>query len=595
MVKLKKWLAIVATTTFVSLSVVAQKNENRIPFSFNLNEGAANIDLVQLPAPDYKSLIESEKRESTGMYKVAMTVDAAVNLNNGGGYTYLENGSIIWRKKISIDGAKGIGPYFDDFYLPEGVTLFAYDTKGNHLRGPYTKNDNNINNVFGISAIKGSELILELNINPKVDISTIKLNGYRFAAFYKDFVSVSDGLYDNDPISVDSGQSTIAPSSSACEITAFCPQGDGYDIPRNASARIVIANAGGAVGFCSGTLMNNSEKNCTPYFLTASHCEGTNSFTNSTFAYWQFDFNLQYLGCGKTTPKDFARTVVGADFVMRSTYPVGAGPNPPLNSDNLLLKFTDPQYDSKLITTNAALAGWYRRSSVPAGSDFWVGFHHPAGDYKMLITANDINPLGSFNTGNNGTHWGFQAQAGGVEGGSSGSGIFNQDGLLIGDLSGSPNMIDACGGEMSTSGIVYSKISRAWSNPPDGDGTSKTELQPHLAPGNPTLNDLEGVSYATCKANLSVRSFNKDLASAISVYPNPTIDGIVNLNFNFDKLTKAKLTILDITGRVVKDLGNIEVLSGNKSFIVGSQFAGLYVLSIQTEEGTATKKIIFSK
>jgi lysyl endopeptidase len=62
--------------------------------------------------------------------------------------------------------------------------------------------------------------------------------------------------------------------SGGCQVNVNCsPKGDGiWQDHKKGVARIVI-NGG---GLCTGSLVNNTDNDCTPYFLTADHCiDGT--------------------------------------------------------------------------------------------------------------------------------------------------------------------------------------------------------------------------------------------------------------------------------------------------------------------------------
>ena len=65
--------------------------------------------------------------------------------------------------------------------------------------------------------------------------------------------------------------------SDPCEVNVNCtPVGDPWQEEKRGVARIYIVDGAGA-GWCSGTLINNTAQDCTPYFLTALHCGVTTS------------------------------------------------------------------------------------------------------------------------------------------------------------------------------------------------------------------------------------------------------------------------------------------------------------------------------
>ena len=80
-------------------------------------------------------------------------------------------------------------------------------------------------------------------------------------------------------------------SSGACEVNVNCsPEGDGKTEQRDASLKILVVE-GGSTAWCSGTVMNNTNFDCTPYLLTALHC--VNGSSSSDLNQWVFYFNYQ--------------------------------------------------------------------------------------------------------------------------------------------------------------------------------------------------------------------------------------------------------------------------------------------------------------
>ncbi len=74
-------------------------------------------------------------------------------------------------------------------------------------------------------------------------------------------------------------------------------------------------------------------------------------------------------------------------------------------------------------------------------------------------------------------------------------------------------------------------------------------------------------------------------SSKIKIYPNPTAGKIF---FEFDNLKTATITISDISGQMLL----VENLNGNNSFILPKEISGMLFLKIETEEGTAVKRVV---
>jgi hypothetical protein len=84
--------------------------------------------------------------------------------------------------------------------------------------------------------------------------------------------------------------------------------------------------------------------------------------------------------------------------------------------------------------------------------------------------------------------------------------------------------------------------------------------------------------------NLSNDSF---LAANLSVYPNPT-SSVVNISNTLNAVVNT-VEIADLNGRVVKTLN---VNNTEAQISISDLAAGVYMLKVSTDQGTATKKIV---
>lgn len=77
----------------------------------------------------------------------------------------------------------------------------------------------------------------------------------------------------------------------------------------------------------------------------------------------------------------------------------------------------------------------------------------------------------------------------------------------------------------------------------------------------------------------------EEVASAnITVYPNPVAD-----NLNVSNAAGGIVTITDANGKVIN---TVQAVSNNEAVDVSALAPGIYLVSVQTENGTVTKKII---
>ena len=349
-----------------------------------------------LPLLNIAQLLEEDKNAPMGTplrYGYAFDVD--LSLDHSGEWTALENGDRLWRLTIKSEDALALFFNSNAFYLPSGSKLFVYN---DNIIVEYTSIDNKSNMSFSSSSIRGDIIHLEY-YEPYSVYNEGILSINSIIHNYKDIFNISKDSRDNE-----------------------C----GYDVSEyfdseyiqqiNATAMLDMAN--GYV--CSGALLNNERENQMGYFLTAWHCIynilDAQSISNIKF---YFDY---------ITDNNYGNYATDAILLNHSD-----GMNP----DYALMLIQD---FSRLDENTLCYAGWDASNSTP---DIGFTVHHPAGQSKKINFDDDIafSWDGTLNWADYGTslphyHWRVKWDDGLTAGGSSGSGLFNDQGLLVGQLSG---------------------------------------------------------------------------------------------------------------------------------------------------------------
>jgi hypothetical protein len=80
---------------------------------------------------------------------------------------------------------------------------------------------------------------------------------------------------------------------------------------------------------------------------------------------------------------------------------------------------------------------------------------------------------------------------------------------------------------------------------------------------------------------------DKFIESNLSVYPNPTAD-VINISNSLNAVVNS-IEIADINGRVVKTQ---KINATDAQILINDLSAGVYLLKVATDQGTATKKIV---
>ena len=217
----------------------------------------------------------------------------------------------------------------------------------------------------------------------------------------------------------------------SCMINVNCDEGLDWQTEKKGVARMMmyLSNGSGGRGWylCSGTLVNNTKQDLTPYLLSAHHCyDGTDE--ENDFPRWMFYFHYESPGCESVAPE---RNYTVAGCVLRAAIPLVDG------SDGLLLELTQDIPQEWDVYYN----GWDRRNSVVSGEG--VCIHHPAGDIKKISVFNNYSSYTWYSDDNGAEdgHWLLsfirtQNGAPATQGGSSGSPRFTAEHLVTGALTG---------------------------------------------------------------------------------------------------------------------------------------------------------------
>ncbi|MCC6413674.1 MAG: T9SS type A sorting domain-containing protein [Saprospiraceae bacterium] len=86
---------------------------------------------------------------------------------------------------------------------------------------------------------------------------------------------------------------------------------------------------------------------------------------------------------------------------------------------------------------------------------------------------------------------------------------------------------------------------------------------------------------------------NNPLAdNTMNIFPNPVVNGSVNLDLSFAQPTDATITIADMSGRVISVRDRMGVTEEKVNFNLPQLATGTYIARIATKEGTLTKKFV---
>lgn len=116
----------------------SQISQGGIPYTFS-NPITDSIATIAMDSVDVVSLLaedEIEAQQGTPVpYRFGYSFKVSLGLDNAGSWTDLPNGDRVWRLRIIAPGAFSINLVYDDFWLPDGATLFIYNEDRTVLLG----------------------------------------------------------------------------------------------------------------------------------------------------------------------------------------------------------------------------------------------------------------------------------------------------------------------------------------------------------------------------------------------------------------------------------------------------------------------------
>jgi hypothetical protein len=383
---------------------------------------SADVPLLVLSAPDAGRL-RAEAERDPWPFRYGVEIPLAASLEDSGAWERVAaTGELVWRLELLSPGAFSLGVEFARFDVPRGALVFLYDPALREVLGAYGEHDENPDGRLAIQPLRGDRLVIEYCEPP----GTLARPQLALEAVVHDYRDILAHLADPgfQPLS--------------CLIDVNCPEGAEHQDVK----RAVVWLLGGAGG-CSGSILNNTAEDGTPYLYTGLHC---GDMSNAVIV-----FDYERSGCGSGGASQ-SKTLSGATLLASS--------NGALDGQLYRLNQTPPQ------SYEPFHAGWSLHTEV-AGPVF--GISHPAGLPKKIHFDLE-DPLRTSSS------WSLLYDLGMIQPGSSGSPLFDGDERVIGSLyTGS----GGCGSNFANYGrfdrFYASKDLEAWLdplgwNPPGIDG-----------------------------------------------------------------------------------------------------------------------------
>ncbi|WP_292889603.1 T9SS type A sorting domain-containing protein [Nonlabens sp.] len=496
----------------VGQTILAQNNfSGTQPLSWKLKtaydapiEKFKNVPFDELAQEDAKNDLDKSIP-----WRFGYDFSANIDPDTHGQKITLDNGDQLWRVRIQSPGAKTINIFFDWFDLRPGAWMRVSSHDRSDLSKLFTYEQNNVNKAIGIWPVASDDVWVEL-YEPKNSIGQSRLeignvvHGYRTATDFNEAKALNDSGDCNQDVD--------------CDITP--PGADPFSIDqvKEDVKKSVAMLVSGNTGFCTGSLINNTANDGAPLFITANHC-------GNSVAGWAFRFNWRSPNpsCATVTGSTngtFDQTASGATLLMNNS-----------GSDMQLVRITDTGFFNA--NPDVVWNGWNKSStSIPA---MQFGIHHPSGDIQKTCRDDQsaVKQTTSFNGDPTTEVWRISDWDLGVtEPGSSGSPLFNQEGQLIGVLSGGAA---ACIGTNDNNAFdIYGRFDVGFSE----GTTAATRLSDWLDPNN--------TGQVTLGQFPPLQTFAVDVSVAINNVPTEICSGAINPVVQVTNRGTSTITSVDI-------------------------------------------------
>lgn len=398
-----------------------------------------------------------------GPLRFAEPLTTSLSPTQHGTWEQLDEDTWLWRLRVRSENALTLHLGFTTYRMPPGAELFMYSPDYESVVGPFTAADNEDHGQLWTPALPGDEAVIEVTV-PAAQRSNLQLTLGQVTHGFRPFRTGS--------VNRSYRAKEAAKASGACNIDVACEEADPWRDQLRAVARFTTRQGSA----CTGTLINNTTGDQTPYFLTANHCGITPDNDESVVVYWNFQNSF----CRSSNDSDGRGDGPLNQFSTGSIHRASTGPSQPQygpliqGSDFTLIELDDPIDPS----FDVRFAGWSRIDAAPDQS---VTIHHPSGEEKRIsfdfdparVTSYLDSTVAVAPTHLRVANW----DVGTTEPGSSGAPLFNADQRIVGVLSGG---FAACTSPTADNDRPdwYGRLAWAW----DSGDTPDTRLRPWLDP-----------------------------------------------------------------------------------------------------------------
>ena len=420
------------------------------PTSMVNSNAKSDIPLFVCPTLDVDALKAEDIANDTialGPRPFAIALDVGLSTNTDGAWETVDSVQ-VWRQQIFSDGAYGLMVKLENINIPEKSSIFIYNDDMTYIVGPL-QYELNQHGTYLAELIPGQSVTVELVTIDKVETNI-------------PYLTISSVAHDY--MNLSAPHLLASPIMPCVDIDVNCPQYDSWVDQKRSVGMLVLQRSDGRFTTMSGALINNTLNNGKPLFLTAFHgfeSWRVNDMASTAAVY----FNWESANCNSQIINRHYYYMTGA--TVKSYNP---------HIDYILLEFNWRLPSSYY----PYFSGWKNDGVNPSQG---TGIHHPRANLKKIAQSSNSFTTNPYNVyvpqPNNmpsrkidaGTAWEVTFDEGGIEPGSSGSPLFDENKKIVGVLSA--GWLNVCGLENH-----YGTLKAAWTYTVDGVGTMGAVLDP---------------------------------------------------------------------------------------------------------------------
>lgn len=497
------------------------------------------VPSVALPADTLAKAREAESKREARQFAVRGVVGAALG---AGAWAKMGAERSRWRMVVESRGAYSMSVRLAAVRMPKGTDIYFYDTAGKLIQGP-VREANDRGDIWS-PVVLGDAIVVEAQVPSrlKADFSMVVADGFHG---YRSF-----------------GQ---ASKRGACNIDVACDEAD----PFSRQVRSVVMYTIDNQFVCTGNLINTADGSLQGLIMTATHCGlQFDSADGPTVDGVVLYYNYQTSACG-SGEGTLNQTQTGG-FLLTRDEP---------SDTSLFGMFTSPPPDY-----NAHFGGLNARPDAPLSG---AVISHPSGDEKSIAFYNgdvygdrvDIFGGGSSQSVDG---WVVQYDAGTTEPGSSGAGLLNERGEIVGVLSGGDA---SCENPLGTD--VFGRMDVAW----EAGGDFLNAVREIVDPADECGGRIPGRDQTSGPASSPCESDAPDLATeppvgTLTVEPN---------NLRVGDTATVRLVLTHLNGVALEGVSFNLQLEDGLTFLVNSSLGagcGAQATALEDESNLDVRDVV---